>query len=137
MQLNIILFILLIFLDTIFDLCSKKTSVCVEKENRAFAIIVFHHIFCIFLYFGWLLDNKYVLLIYLASIFATVSLWIILGPCKITEKTNEICDWDDHEKFNDIMNYFNDKMQPSPIKIHLPVMLIGAFIGIWKLIGKF
>jgi len=137
MEINDILFVLLIFLNTIFDLCSKKTSVCIEKENRAFAIIVFHHIFCVFLYFGWLLDNKYVLLAYLGTVFVTVSLWIYLGTCVITKKTNEICEWDNSVKFNDIINVLNQKMQPASVKMHLPILLIGAFVGIWKIIGKF
>lgn len=134
MQTKLLLFTILIILNIIYDFCSsEKTGVCVERKNKIFLLVLLHHFFCVFLYFGWIFDNKYVLMIYVATVFVTVSLWICTGTCYLTKMTNEECGWDEHTKFNELLNCFN-RYTKAQIKIHFPILLIGSIIAVWKFI---
>jgi hypothetical protein len=133
MQTKLLLFTIIIILNVIYDFSSsEKTSVCIERKNKIFLLLLIHHIFCVFLYFGWIFDNKYVLMLYIASVFVTVSHWICSGTCYLKKLTNDECDWDEHTKFNDLFNCFN-MYTKTQIKIQFPILLIGSIIAFWKL----
>jgi len=130
MKIKYILFILFFVLNIIYDLCSSKTTTCIEKKNKIFLLVLIHHIFCVFLYFGWIFDNEYILFIYLVSVFITVSLWICTGACYLTKLTNDQCGWEEHTKFNGLLHCFNNI---TKIKIHFPILLIGSIVAFWKI----
>ena len=104
-----IFYILSFFAIFIFfiDITSYETVKCIKKNyNYNFwiiSILLLHHFLQIFGNFSWLFQNKLILKIYVISIILYI---IFLSfsdfKCFLTEKINEICNWDDSTLFNDI-----------------------------------
>lgn len=128
------LFTILIFINIFYDLCSSKTNACIEKKNEMLLVIIAHHIFCVFLYFGWIFDNQTVLIIYMTTIFIVLMYWITNGFCHVTRYTNEQCGWSEETKFNEILNCVNNNIKDfCKIKIHFFVITLGLVMASWKL----
>jgi hypothetical protein len=133
-HLKLELFVLLILVNVVYDLCSQKTSTCIDKKSNMFFVIIAHHIFCVFLYFGWIFDNCIVNFVYISTVLFTLVYWIINGFCHWTRYTNSECEWQEGEKFNELLNLVNKKTNSS-VKVHYYIMTLGIIMGFWKFIG--
>ena len=50
-----------------------------------------HHVLSIFIMFGWLSNNKYVLLVYCVSVSVTLGISLVKTSCPLTVWNNDMC----------------------------------------------
>ena len=145
MNYNILILIILIIISLcIFfvDINSQITKKCLRKNKdikfKILVLTILHHFLQIFANFGWLFNNKIILIIY-------VTLPIILlihwennkQKCKLTQIFNEICNLKDNRKFNDIYYYLGfKKYDIFNNYLHHIYLLIVILIAFYKLFYK-
>ena len=109
MELGTTIFVILILLSLVNDLSSQETVECVKKHKHILLITILHHIFSVYIIFGWMITPIWVTKIYLASIISLIIYWSITGYCHVTKYVNEKCEWDDNKKFNDLIIPLKEK----------------------------
>jgi hypothetical protein len=110
-------------------------------NNKLFHIeLLLHHIIVIFIFFGWLSNNKYILLIYLFIPIILISHWKMNNNrCKITEDVNNLCDLDKDEYIRDflyIVGLKKTKYYDSFYKFFLIFTFIYVIYKLYKLHHK-
>ena len=104
-----ILFILFIlaFLILLYDSYLGENKDCL-KEKLPFIYIqililqYIHHFISIFMSWGWLFNNKYVLLFYILFTISVILHWKTNGDkCFLTVIYNRLCGYDDQKFFNE------------------------------------
>lgn len=108
---SIALFLLFISLvSLILDLQDENTSKCVDSHHEILYVLVIHHIFDTFLYFGWLFNEKIILLIYILTVIFIMIYWILnANRCDMTLYVDKICGWNNDVMFNDFFARFGLK----------------------------
>ena len=81
--------------DDYYKLCNKY----------AYIILFIHHIISAFLQFGWLSNNKQILIFYLIAIIITFCGLIIFKKCILTIIVNNLCNIKVSDRFRDIFYY--------------------------------
>ena len=121
---EILFFLILSTLSYIFDN---------QKCNNGNIILWSHHSLNIFANFGWLSNNKYILLIYLFAPIITIIHWLTNNnKCFLTEMHNSICK-NDNKMFNDLFNIIGLKKLEWWNKWgHYLYLIIAWFITIHK-----
>ncbi len=140
MDYSTITFILLIIISICLDLKSKKTNQCYvsleyNDKIKLLNLLIIHHIVNIFANFGWLLNNKYILYLYIISPFFMLTYWSMNNnKCDLTLWANKICGWTGDKYFNDIFNIIGLKEIESWHKVYHKIFLaLGVCIAIYKI----
>ena len=100
-----ILFILSLSLSVI-DINNKYKN-CVESVEiyKIIPTILAHRFISVFVYFGWLFDNKVILISYVAFLILLLLHWVTNDwKCIITEYENEICNFPDDTVYDPTFN---------------------------------
>lgn len=103
-----ILYILITLWLTVFflDIHTKHTYECIKKssqKNTIIIVLLIHHFAHLFVNFGWLFNNKFILIIYLLAPLIALTHWFTNDhKCYLTQIINKICKFNDYIIFNDI-----------------------------------
>jgi hypothetical protein len=74
------------------------------------SLLLFHHIFVICAYFGWLSNNKYILYLYLGCIIFTITHWKMNdNKCMLTVIVNDECGLNQEMNLRDIQYFIGLK----------------------------
>ena len=135
------LFIGLIILAILLDILHKQTITCIKnqtsiiKKIKVYLILVVHHIINIFANFGWLLNDKRLLMLYIISpIFMLIYWKLNNNKCDLTLIANDMCGWSEDTYFNDFFNILHFKRYESWNNIyHKLFLLFGVCVALYKL----
>ena len=131
---SVYVLIFLMVLSIVLDLNNQTTKKCVMKNKRILPLLIFHHILSIFLYFGWILNDKRILQVYLFIPPVIAMHWLINENCILTEYTNETCKWKKNKYLNDLIEQINFKRKTflDIIKYHYILLILGYCIALYK-----
>ena len=91
---KVIILILLVLIVTIIDVNTTYKDCINDKFYDIFPIIFLHRIICIFMYFGWIFNDKRVLIIYFLFMIGILIHWATNNwKCFLSEQESEICDF--------------------------------------------
>lgn len=98
------IFLILFFINLYIDFSTKETQKCIKKNSNVIIILIIHHFFSTFLHFGWVIQNKIVLKLYICIGLFTIINWTLFNHCQVTTYTNKMCTVDSSNKYS----YFQD-----------------------------
>jgi hypothetical protein len=120
-----ILFIIQYSLDVFQNECISRLK---DKKVLGLSNLALHHIISIFANFGWLYNNKKILIGNLILILIILLGWVTnKNKCFITEEFNKLCAYENYEFFHDFFYYFNIKI------LHPPYYIFLIFILLYKI----
>ena len=130
------IFVIIIY---IFDITSTTTSKCINNSSNKYKIIsilLLHHYLQLFSNFGWLFNNKYILIYYIFIPFITILHWYTNNnKCILTQIINKLCNNNEDVYFNDIFNMIGlKKYNIWNDYLHYIYLLFVIFYTIYKLI---
>jgi hypothetical protein len=102
-------------------------------------LILFHHMFNIFLQFGWLSNNKTILKLYIIVTLGTFTHWYHNdGNCNLTEISNTRCKLNKDNYFRDIWYFVGIKQNKNKHKYSFGViyLIFAIIIALYKLYKK-
>lgn len=122
----IVLFILQFSIDFSTNEC---LSLLKGKDlEKGLSNLFFHHLISTFANFGWLYQNKKLLIFNIILILSIFIGWFInKGKCFLTKDFNNLCVYQHYEMFHDFFYYLNLKM------IHSFYYLIILIILLYKI----
>ena len=123
---------LIIILTIVAFILDKHVYSC----NRGRLILALHHALNIFANFGWVLNNKSLLLVYLCAPIVCLLHWYTNdNKCILTQKYNSICNLPQDTPFNDLFNIIGLKKHSWWMNYgHHTYMIICLCIAFWKLL---
>lgn len=127
----------------LYDVIVSDVHDCLEnvtdKKNYILIVLItlFHHFLSVFGLFGWLFNNKKLLLLYIFLVVATVIQWKILhGQCMVTKSVAILSDNPDYKRFNDVYKILGlKKFIPSRI-LYYGSLSIFILIALYKIFIK-
>lgn len=127
------------FLSYLIDLLSSKKGYYKKNErclnNTAFhAKLLLHHIIVIFIFFGWLSNDKYILSIYVFIPIILITHWKTnQNRCAMTETVNKMCDLHQDEYIRDFIYMIGLKKSKYYDSIYKLFLLFSFTFVIYKL----
>lgn len=125
-----ILFISILTVSILRDLTNKDTKHCIKKNRKMYGITILHHLFSVFIHFGWMLSPISLVYIYLISALSMLIYWFIYGFCHVTKYVNKTCEWDKDKYFNDLTYDLKVSNKVSAYMLYL----IGIAIALYRVI---
>jgi hypothetical protein len=123
----LILYIILLSIDFF-----SKYKCCIKNHPKIVPELIIHRLASLFIYTGWIFNNKIVLIFYLIFIIGIVIHWITNNNiCFLTEYENKVCNFPKNTRYDYIYRIFN------PSTATIITILFNIFILItvfWKLI---
>jgi hypothetical protein len=134
MDKSIYVLIFLMVLSITLDLNNKATIKCIGKNKRILPLLIIHHILSIFTYFGWILNDKNFLQIYLFVPPLVAMHWLMNSNCILSEMTNDVCEWRKTKYLNDLVQQMNLKRKSfmDIVKYHYIILIGGYCIALYK-----
>ena len=134
------IFFMLFFFELIWDLFLKKDTVsCIVNKKgldrfRIVLLIILHHFLSTFLLFGWIINNKTIIKLYLATLFIVIGSWQINnGLCYFTALQNDMCGCNRKKPFNHLLQLMKIKENQSNKKYYYGILIIGILVSLYKL----
>lgn len=113
-DLNVFYILLILFIIVMsIDITTESVTTCMNNNpcrvNEVVMTLLIHHALDIFLYFGWLFSNKWILRVYLMIPVALCIHWITNdGKCWLSQMYNSQCGLEDGlQSFNGFFKMFN------------------------------
>jgi hypothetical protein len=104
------------------------------KTFSTYLFLFFHHLIAIFLYFGFLFSNPYILGWYIIFVFVVMLHWQTNShKCILTQVLNKVCMYSDGEPFHDIWYFLGLKSKPYTEYFLVGYLLLGISIAFYKL----
>lgn len=105
----LLLFVLtLILIYSFYVDINGKYKECIEKDKRILPIILFHRIFTLFIFTGWLFKNRIVLIAYVVITITMFLHWYTnSNKCFVTQIENKMCDFPKNTPYNPIYYYLS------------------------------
>jgi hypothetical protein len=130
-----IYFIYYFVLNTIFDIFSKDSIICIRNHPKILFILILHHFLSSFLLVGWLLQYKPLLLLHIFVVIGTIIYWRQNeNLCGLTTYVNNICGWNQEKPFHDLLDIIGLKKLKSWNEMgHYIFIIIGASISLYKI----
>jgi len=133
MYLGNYLFLLFYFINLILDLRSSRTVECIKNHKSVLFILILHHLFDTFCFFGWLLSPLLFLKLYLVIISVLLLYLFYNRYCHVTRLVNNICGWNRYDLFNDIFLKLGMKDKGiGPVKYYYIFMFMGILIALFR-----
>ena len=137
---QVIIIILLSILFYYYDITSISTTKClkksnIQKQNKIYIILFFHHVVSFFAHFGWLATSRPLLYLFiLTNIIIFVHWFTNKDKCTLTTKINKYCNFSDDRLFPDFFWILGLKENPTFNKILHPVYIaLVTILAIYKL----
>lgn len=128
--------ILLGFLSYLADISTAPKNYykkCINKVNFNVKLL-FHHIIIMFIFFGWLSTNKYLLVLYAFIPFILIIHWKINNNrCVMTEDINSMCGLDKDEYVRDFLYLIGFKKSKYYDPFYKTFLLFTFVYVIYKL----
>jgi hypothetical protein len=128
--------ILLGFLSYLADISTAPKNYykkCINKVNFNVKLL-FHHIIIMFIFFGWLSNNKYLLVLYAFIPFILIIHWKINNNrCVMTEDINSMCGLDKDEYVRDFLYLIGFKKSKYYDPFYKTFLLFTFVYVIYKL----
>ena len=90
---------------------SLEIDSCIQRNNSfikkiyIYTVLILHHLVFSLLYFGWLFNNKTLLIIFLFSPVVIMLHWLTNNwKCKLSQMINNVCKFDDFKLFEDFFD---------------------------------
>jgi hypothetical protein len=139
-DINSNIFFMLFFIETIWDLFLKKDTIsCIINKKgldrfRILLLIILHHFLSTFLTFGWIINNKTIIKVYLATLFIVIGSWQINnGLCYFTALQNDMCGCNRKKPFNHLLQLMKIKENQSNKKYYYGILTVGILVSLYKL----
>jgi hypothetical protein len=123
-----ILYVVIFLIELLIDFTSDQTRMCLsnlqdEKEkSKVISMLLFHHFIATFMMYGWLLPNKFLLVLFMVASFIMMSEWSLTGKCRLTTYVNDKCG----QKGN-----FRDLLWKLDLKeVSLPIATLFLVFGV-------
>lgn len=125
LKILIVVYILCVSLDMIYTYKN-----CIYKNGvKIIPAILLHRLLTIFMYFGWLFNNKIVSIVYILILLTIIVHWLTNDwKCILTEYENYICDYPLNRKYD----IFGDKILHNNLNLHIIILVILVSITIFK-----
>lgn len=139
---NTYIFFVLFFIETIWDLFFRKDTVsCITtltkgvRRIKVIILIILHHLLSTFLTFGWIMNSKIIIILYLCSIFIVFGSWKLYnGLCYLTVMQNDMCGCNKKKPFNHLLQLMKIDENQSNKKYYYGIIIIGIIVSFLKLI---
>ena len=139
---NTYIFFVLFLIETIWDLFFRKDTVqCIStittgvRRLKVVILIILHHLLSTFLTFGWIMNNKTIIILYLVSLMGVIASWQITdGLCWITVLQNNMCGYNKKKPFNHLLQLMKIDENQSNKKYYYGIIIIGIVVSFFKLI---
>ena len=139
---NTYIFFVLFLIETIWDLFFRKDTVhCISTISTEFRrvkviiLIISHHLLSTFLTFGWIMNSKIIIIVYLCSIFVVFGSWKLYdGLCYLTVTQNDMCGCNKKKPFNHLLQLMKIDENKSNKKYYYGIIIIGIIVSFLKLI---
>lgn len=100
-------------------------------------ILLIHHIFIIFIFFGWLSNNRLILYIYILIPFILIIHWKTNNNnCFLTQRVNKICELNENEYIRDFLYFIGLKKSNYYDLLYIVFLCLTFFIVVYKLFLK-
>jgi hypothetical protein len=120
-----VLFVIQYSLDVFQNECISRLK---GKKLLGLSNLAIHHIISIFANFGWLYNNKKILISNLILILSILLGWMTNdNKCFISDEFNKLCGYEHYELFHDLFYYFDIKI------LHPPYYIFLLFILLYKI----
>ena len=71
-----------------------KFRICLGNKPQILPLLLFHRILWVFLFFGWIFNNKYIIIVYLVFNITLQIHWLLnSNECILTPFERQICDF--------------------------------------------
>ena len=100
-------FLIVLVIASIISYLIDTNKECADKSHKLYAnaVLFFHHFINIFANFGWLSNNKAILIFYLLTPIIVLIHWTTNNnKCMLTQLHNKLCNRNDSKEFNDLFN---------------------------------
>ena len=127
---NIFIILIVIYIVAIiFDMLTKF-RICLGNKPQILPLLLFHRILWVFLFFGWIFNNKYIIIVYLVFNITLQIHWLLnSNECILTQFERQICDFP-ADSYSD---YFYDLFKGNISLGYGIVQAIFCSIVIYKL----
>lgn len=132
------LFILILLFEIVLNFSMTKTLECIRHHQNVAVLLILHHISNCFLNYGWLFNNRIILIIHVLTCISTLIYWATNSNlCDFTVYVNKICKWNEKAPFNDLLYMSGVKSLPLWNKIwHYIFVILSGTISIYKITLK-
>ena len=141
LDITVSIFFILFLIETTWDLFFKKDTIdCISNTKglnrlKVIILIVLHHLLSTFLTFGWIMNSKIIIILYLFSIFIVFGSWKIYnGLCYCTVMQNDICGCDKNKPFNHLLQLLKFTENQKNKKYYYGIIIVGIIVSFYKLI---
>lgn len=102
----LIILCIIAFLIFLYDSYLGENKDCLKEKSPFIYIQILvlqyiHHFIAIFMGWGWLFNNKFILLFYILFLIGVILHWKINKKCFLTVIYNRLCGYDDRKLFNE------------------------------------
>jgi len=81
--------------------CCFKYKKCIEKNPSIIYELYIHRLINVFVYFGWIFNNKAILTFHIILTFTLIIHWSTNNwECCLTNLENEVCEFDKNTKYD-------------------------------------
>jgi len=140
-DITVYIFFILFVIETVWDLFFKEDTVhCIYDKTglrrlKVIILIIGHHLLSTFLTFGWIMNSKIVIILYLLSIFIVFSSWKVYnGLCYFTVMQNDMCGCDKKKPFNHLLQLMKFTETQKNKKYYYGIIILGIVVSVYKLI---
>lgn len=138
-MIDLIYIILLGILSYLLDISTapkRYYSKCINKTKFHLKLLL-HHTIVMFIFFGWLSNNKYLLIIYVFIPFILIIHWKTNNNrCVMTEDVNNMCGLDKDEYIRDFLYIIGFKKTKYYDPVYKIFLLFTLGVVIYKLYKK-
>ena len=131
---DFLIYILIGFIVYIIDLAKSVGLYKYCYVNPLFHLnLLIHHIISVFILFGWLSNNKYILILYVIVCMSTGIGWAVFKSCLLTDLNNYICKLPKKTEFNNILNLLQIKKLKHSTEYQSFYMVFTAVISLMRI----
>ena len=126
---KLLVVIIIYILTSIYDM-NTRFKTCLKGNIKILPVLLFHRLLWVFLFFGWIFDSKFILIIYLLFNIGLQIHWLFNNnECVITQIERKMCKLP-ADSYSD---YFYNLFGKNISLYYGVVQLIFCTIVVWKL----
>ena len=127
---NLIVLLCVWIMASIFDMFTRFKNCLCSGKIEILPVLLFHRLLWIFMFFGWLFNDKFVLILYLGFLIIIQLHWFFNNnKCIITEIEINICDLPEDSYSDYFYNFFKQNLS---LYYGIFQLILGS-IAIYKL----
>lgn len=126
-----LLIFLSIFLISIIIDAFTRLRLCKNIDAKLISILLIHRFVYIFMYFGWIFNNKIILISYILSLISIHLYWYFNNNiCDVTSIENDLCEYEEYKYFDYLYIFFDVKTADIILKSLLVIFISISVIKI-------